>query len=207
MEQQIHINYSKEKNNILSYINRKLPKLLDFFHISCLDHTLEIFIYDDLSKFKNNYQKKTNKDYKNWICGFQGKNEIHLLDYENYLLTDGHQNQTKEDYLKLVIHEIIHDLHLQYNRNHGNEPRSFVYLTEGIASYLSEQYPNPSFNNHIPVEAFLNNEVVNYENYAYIIKFLIENYDHEYLLKLISNENFARKETPKIIYSIKEKQI
>ena len=207
MEQQIHINYSKEKNNILSYINRKLPKLLDFFHISCLDHTLEIFIYDDLSKFKNNYQKKTNKDYKNWICGFQGKNEIHLLDYENYLLTDGHQNQTKEDYLKLVIHEIIHDLHLQYNRYHGNKPRSFVYLTEGIASYLSEQYPNPSFNNHIPVEAFLNNEVVNYENYAYIIKFLIENYEHEYLLKLISNESFARKETPKIIYCIKEKQI
>ena len=207
MEQQIHINYSEEKNNILSYINRKLPKLLDFFHISYLDHTLEIFIYDDLSKFKNNYQKKTNKDYKNWICGFQGKNEIHLLDYENYLLTDGHQNQTKEDYLKLVMHEIIHYLNLQYNRYHGNEPRSFLYLTEGIASYLSEQYPNPSFNNHIPVEAFLNNEVVNYENYAYIIKFLIENYDHEYLLKLISNENFARKETPKIIYIIKEKQI
>lgn len=207
MEQQIHINYSKEKNNILSYINRKLPKLLAFFHISCLDHTLEIFIYDDLSKFKNNYQKKTNKDYKNCICGFQGKNEVHLLDYENYLLTDGHQNQTKEDYLKLVIHEIIHDLHLQYNRYHGNEPRSFIYLTEGIASYLSEQYPNPSFNNHIPVEAFLNNEVVNYENYAYIIKFLIENNEHEYLLKLISNESFARKETPKIIYCIKEKQI
>lgn len=53
----------------------------------------------------------------------------------------------------------------------------------------------------------ISNEIVNYENYAYIIKFLIENYEHEYLLKLISNENFARKETLKIIYSIKEKQI
>ena len=53
----------------------------------------------------------------------------------------------------------------------------------------------------------ISNEIVNYENYAYIIKFLIENYEHEYLLKLISNENFARKETPKIIYCIKEKQI
>ena len=41
----------------------------------------------------------------------------------------------------------------------------------------------------------ISNEIVNYENYAYIIKFLIENYEHEYLLKLISNENFARKET------------
>lgn len=53
----------------------------------------------------------------------------------------------------------------------------------------------------------ISNEIVNYENYAYIIKFLIENYEHEYLLKLISNENFARKETLKIIYCIKEKQI
>ena len=53
----------------------------------------------------------------------------------------------------------------------------------------------------------ISNEIVNYENYAYIIKFLIENYEHEYLLKLISNENFARKETLKIIYSIKDKQI
>ena len=207
MEQQKHINNSKEKDKILSYINQKLPKLLDFFHISYLDHTLEIFVYEDLLTFKNNYQKQTNKEYKDWICGFQGKNEIHLLDYQNYLLTEGHQNQTKEDYLKLIIHEIIHDLHLQYNRYHGNEPRTFLYLTEGIASFLSEQYPNPKFNNRIPVEAFLNNEVVNYENYAYIIKYLIENYEHEYLLKLISNERFARKETTKIIHNIKEKQI
>lgn len=207
MEQQKHINNSKEKDKILSYINQKLPKLLDFFHISYLDHTLEIFVYEDLLTFKNNYQKQTNKEYKDWICGFQGKNEIHLLDYQNYLLTEGHQNQTKEDYLKLIIHEIIHDLHLQYNRYHGNEPRTFLYLTKGIASFLSEQYPNPKFNNRIPVEAFLNNEVVNYENYAYIIKYLIENYEHEYLLKLISNERFARKETTKIIHNIKEKQI
>lgn len=70
-----------------------------------------------------------------------------------------------------------------------------IWINEGLAIYLSGQ-----------IEKYKNNKInillKTYSDYYLAFKWVIENYDKNYNLRLISDVEFQKLETPKILNGI-----
>ena len=174
---------------IVDKINNKSKEIVDFFDVK-VPIKSEVKLYDDLDKFRKDYKIITKKDPKDWVCGLSYDNKINSLTLEELKKTYNHENNTIEDLYKLILHEFVHSI------NNIRCNNSEIWLKEGLATYLSGQYPN---SNEIKVSY---EEIINgtcsYTDYRALVKYIIENYDHDYILKLIDDNKFLLTESKRL---------
>lgn len=201
----ITINYTNKDfeyiSNVISNIETNGQNILDFFNLKKLDKPTFIYFYDNIEIFKE--KAKTRNDTGNvpsWLCGwaltFDNQYEVHVLSYEEYIKTDSHENDTIEDIIKLVLHEFTHNCYDCYLHTQTHEAKAMMWLEEGLATNLSNQRSEVEIT--CSLNNLLNQEQVAYSNYFTIVKYLITNFNHDYILNLIQSYEKQIEQLPNI---------
>lgn len=124
-------------------------------------------------------------DYKNTTHAFESK------DYNKAFL----------GFKKTLVHEYVHVVNRWFNKeNHCYF--SSVYLFEGIATYLSKQKDDLVINFDYQIEDFLitNGGKRKYDAFYLITKYLMENYDKEFIMELLKDKDKADEFLVKKLY-------
>lgn len=165
--------YLKE---IVQYFNNNYNKIMKVFNLKDLDKNLLIKLWDDNQSFSKNMGQLLelkSEDIPIWAVGFSinekldNISQIHYLSLKEIRKIAYHKENTQIDLKKGIIHEFVHICHSQFcNYNYPKQ----LWITEGIATYLSNQYPNAKPNTTI--KEMLSNEYSEYQNYRYIFNII-----------------------------------
>jgi hypothetical protein len=181
----IYNDSSLENSNIISFLKQNDQELLSFFNINS-NLTINIII-ERLPIFIKNYQNNLNQDWNKYETGYidDETNTIHILSYNDFYNTY-HKNISEEDYLKIILHELVHLINSIYC--HKNYPPD--YLWEGIACFLSKQYPMDAkyLNNY---EDIINNKA-DYQSYFALVRDYLKKNKKEVVLEYLKNEGERR---------------
>lgn len=116
-----------------SYLSEYIEEFNQFFGINWTEDLPNIFIVRDRKMINSLVGKETSSNFVGWS---NGKN-LFILDKENFEKESSHV-YSDEEYLLLLRHELIHcfcNVLFPYFRRP-------LWLREGIAVYLSNQYKN-----------------------------------------------------------------
>ena len=202
-QDEILINYLEE------YLNANAEKIFNFFDNNLLRRKVKIHIiptkkeYDNIVRLRRNTNEipkweigcATSTDEIKYVSLYDYKNTSHSYDENNF-------DKTLNDYKKNIIHEFVHFVTYLFCKKYSlNYP--LKYLSEGIAQYLSKQKDDINLNFDYTLDNILNSNS-NYNGWFLITKYIIENYSHDYFIKLLSNKDYALKETSKLYLEAKE---
>lgn len=157
------MNYNIKDFYVKNIIDENAKRVIDFFQFSPqITITITVLNYEE---FKKEYESYLGNPITKEVTGFveDDTNSIFILNFDDYQYTV-HQNDSKEDFAKVIIHEFVHVIHDNYcNKNYPSKD-----LSEGIACYLANQTENP---------------------YYEIMAKIIASNSHENLLKMLKNLN------------------
>lgn len=197
----IILEYSKDDlqyiDDLCYYIDNNSDEIVSFFDITNFVERVNVKLWDDLDEFRKFYKKTFKKDAKSMVCGFAMNNTIDTLSFNELRKTYNHENSNLDDLKKLVIHEFIHTCHGKIGNMHN-----MIWLTEGLATTLSHQYDNCDKKFDISLEQLLN-EKVSYIYYYTMFSYVLDEYGKNYILKLIKDLDYLKKETPKLYEEVK----
>ena len=96
-------------------------------------------------------------------------------------------------YKKTLIHEYVHYVNELFTLKNQCSPTQ-KYLSEGIAVYLSEQKKNRNIKFDFTLEQILSKDDAkfSYDGGYLTTKYLIENYDKEFVFQLFKSNRQAR---------------
>ena len=181
--------------DLYDYLEKKILKIKEYLEINTINEPAEVTIYSEYNEFiknvlkYNKYYKKVD-DIPSYVVADGGDDKhISVLSFNEYINVEGHQKCTIEDYKKTLVHELVHFYHHKLNKI------NMIWINEGLAIYLSEQAEKYTSNK-------LNVQLKTYSDYYLVFKYVLENYDKNYILKLISNVEMQKIETPKILKKI-----
>lgn len=171
----------KDKELELMY-EKAMNELDSFYKLNWKRNTPKII----LLKNRKEIDTFNNKETPDWMVGWAEGNNIYLLDRKNYEKESSHK-YSKETYFRLLKHELSH---LFFEIVSGANTRNqFIWLNEGVAGCLSEQYKEK--NKPQKFEKFLaqysNWKGDAYNESTYAVKSLIDNLGDEKLLSLIKS--------------------
>lgn len=174
---------------VINYFKENYVKIMQFFNINQLDKKMIIKLWDDANLFRKKLSDITGYEYPLWATGSSKNDQEDPYSRIDYLsLCEIKKIEYHKDYMigdlkKGIMHEFTHTCHTQFcNYNFPEE----TYLTEGVATFLANQYENAKLTE--PLEkVFSEEEYVEYQNYRYIFNLLVERYSHEDLLLILSN--------------------
>ena len=191
-------------DSLIQELKSKYKSIMDFFNLTSINHPISIKLWDDLDEYRNyfnNKMKKDNKKVSDWEVGRATNNSkecrIDLLSFSERIKCQGHQNDNIEDLIKVLIHEFVHICYFSSN----NHKDSAVWFAEGLATYLAEQNNYPLFSSSL--EDIIAGKAT-YNNYYCMVKYLIDNYDKEYILALVQSKELQEKITTDIYYKALE---
>ena len=183
--------FSKEQ---LDYIKKQFLYVMNFFNIKEINKPTYIKIFNNRENFKRMVFSSTKtKKLPKWSIGISinekeyDKNYILELSLEEQKKIEYHKDKTIDDFIKTIIHEFVHVCHTQYtNYNYPED----TWVSEGIATYLSNQYSDVSYTDEL--EEIFSENVVPYQNYRNVFNYVFENYSKEDILKLLNNDNYIK---------------
>lgn len=135
---------------------------------------------------------------KDWLCGFRFKNNLYILSLSEYKKCYSHENAKVSDLIRLILHEFIHAIHMLRSQN-----CNYIWLGEGLATYLSGQYSDVSSIN-CTYQELLNG--CSYANYRVMFEYVFNTYGKDYVLKLIDDEIFLSKETKRLYEEVEKRK-
>ena len=118
---------------------------------------------------------------------------IDALSYKVINEVEGHKNDTIDFYIKGILHEFVHVCHAKLIGGYD----SLTWYKEALATLLSHQYYDKEVYLDASLDELLNGNT-DYHNYYVMGKYLMENYDKEYMLELAKNKNLLNDESSKI---------
>jgi hypothetical protein len=185
---------------VTEHLIKNEKEIMNFFNIEKLNRKVQIKYWDDLEDYRIYVHHKVFKsEYQTspWDIGRAINNEnesiICMLSYKERLKIAGHEKSTIYDMQEVLLHEFVHLCHLQFREY---KP-SVRWFSEGLATVLAKNTQFDKDTVDCTLEALLNFRV-KYYNYYGMVKYLFENYDHEYILKLAKDKEFLLGETEKI---------
>lgn len=205
--------FKKTKNFVIYYGNNedfisklsnnledKLTSVLSFFEIEKLNKKIIIKIISNKNEFDDIFYKVHNFKPDLNGMGFYHNGEIIYLSY-NGLAGTNHKNDSYETYINILIHECVHFIHGIIT----NDKMSLRCLNEGIALYLGKQYNEIDYAKfNCELEDLLNQKNIDYYNYYLLMCFLIDNYEKNYILKILKDSNYAYHELENIVSNLKK---
>lgn len=105
----------------------------------------------------------------------------------------GHDKDTLRNLINVCIHEFTHTCHFTYNGN----SKTMVWFAEALATALSNQYDYLYFD--CTLDDIINGKA-KYINYYTMGRYLIDNCDKEYILKLARDKNLLESDTCSIYH-------
>lgn len=182
-------------DKLLNDIDNEAIRILEFFNIKGFNKKAELNIINTKKEFSKLIKELINLDDDEYGIGFVKDSIMYCLSFEDYKSTY-YKDDTYEDFVKTIIHEFVHFCQTK---------KSIRCINEGLACYLSKQYENKdNIVFDCELDDLLNDKMVNYDNYYLIVKYIFDNYDKEYVDRIISDKEFARSEIEKIYYKCKE---
>lgn len=182
---------------LVKELKTKYLNIMEFFNLHELEHIVKIKMWNNLAEYRNYFSKKINRKIPNWEVARAtiNKNEscIDLLSLEERIKCEGHQEDNLNNMLKIIIHEFVHICHITYSNYNG----SMVWFGEGLATNLSNQFTKLGIN--CSLDDILNGKA-QYINYYSMVKYLLDNFSKDYILKLAKDKDLLEKETKDIYY-------
>lgn len=183
IESTVNINYF---DDIVDSIQNNLDYFYNFFEIKSFSKKWDINIVD--------YEtfKKENTILKPYIVGITSYdfNKITILNIEDQKLYTTHKDTTLDDTLRMINHEVVHAFTDELCSNIIPP----VWFKEGLATNLSNQLYGYVDMSNISIED-MNDENFhstdfNYNHANSMVKYLLDNYPKEEILKFISNPEY-----------------
>lgn len=188
------IYYNEEDKNVVYLIdslNEGSKQIMNFFNLKSFSNKIVIKIYyllDDYITHVNLYLSGDNRIYQDWMKADTFDGNINMLSLDLCQKSQVHKNFTLEDFKKSILHELTHICH--HKLTDGNNQPCYTWLAEGLATNLSGQKYNSKIN--CTYEELITNfyNAKNSYGVAYqIVKYGLENYGKDFILKLINNYN------------------
>lgn len=173
---------------------KAMKELDDFFKLNWKRNKPQIFIVEDRETI-NNLRRN---NVAGWVVGWIRKNEVYVLKKENFGKESSHGDSSKENYFRLIKHELTHCF-FHVVSGYNSKPD---WLWEGVAIYLSGQLKHKEkpekLQNFLSYWEKPGKEV--YKESGFAVEVLIEKHGKEKLLELIkslkeinSEEEFNKK--------------
>lgn len=195
----IQNNQSNYAEKISEIINEKKHIIFNFFNHKCVELSFNIYIYDSIQSLTNNLKNRGFKKDPDYMCACY-KDEDNSLNFFEPKDNPSKNEWSKEDYEKVIFHELIHGI--QYTL-FGSMPEWFC---EGVAVYLDGTYSKgikwlmENYINKVSIpsqkeieEEFGFHEYDSYD-YAYLmVSYLIEMLGKDGFLKLLKDKHELNK--------------
>lgn len=184
-------------NEFIFYFEKEKNRLFKFFDIEKLDKKLVIKLYDELDKYA---LYRNNKLFETSVGNMDVDDNyyyIHMLSYKEFVKRKGQEHKNIDGFFKLLIHEFVHVCH----ENRGSLHKVLIWISEGAAIFLSNQYDGcvEKLDNCI-LEDLLNDKRTWYINYYTLINSVYKKEGILYLRKLMFDPSFGKEQTS-IIYN------
>lgn len=183
--------YSNEKidKNVIKKLRFEMLKVMEFFKLKELNKKVNIRIWDNSADFREECEKLSGYELPFWAVGM-ARNEkdeeysyIDKLSLEEQKKIDYHKNATLDDFIKSIVHEFVHVCHTQFcNYDYPEEP----WVSEGIATYLSNQYPDSDYT--VSIDKVFGYDEVPYQNYRCLYNQIFQSYSYDDILKLLNSD-------------------
>lgn len=184
--------------NTISLFLREMKMIMNFWSLQSFQKKISIKIWDTIVDFEKNVKCKNQNTIACTLCTKEIY-MIHTLSYKEIIQIDSYRDKKIEDFPLLLLHEFVHICHIE---KIGHIP-NLLWLREGLAITLSNQYKEKVLSLNCSVEDLLNGKN-SYTHYYTLCLYILENYGKEYLLSLALNEEEAREETSKLLEEAKE---
>ncbi|MCI9434215.1 MAG: hypothetical protein HFI86_02905 [Bacilli bacterium] len=170
-------------DDFLKYLNDNASRIMRFFNLDCLPEKITINIIENKPKFDEIYFSQYKEQAYDFAFGFAENNTINYISFCEFNNVPKHLNDTYDYYKKTIVHEFVHICNQVFSK-------FFVpCLSEGLAVYLSGQLDNINIKFNYTKEKLINGRI-NYRQYYLFVKYIIENYNHEFVLNLYKSEEF-----------------
>ena len=183
------LNYTeKDKDYIedfMNYLNDNSKRIMDFFNLEKLSKKITINLIEKKEEIDNIFTSMHNMPAFDFLIGFAKDSQIYYISFNELNNVPKHQTDTYDYYKKTIIHEFVHSC------NHEFSSLWIRCLCEGLAVYLSEQQDKNDNGFNITKDKLFNGRV-NYRQSFLFVKYIIENYDHDFVLNLYKSGKFAK---------------
>ena len=201
------IEYTKDDldyiDDLINNLKNNYKDIIKFFNNTKFKDKIEIKLWNSVEEYHSYFNSLyKEKGYNNTVPlwetarSFTDKHpKIFLISYKESLKCKGHQKDTLNTFIQTLVHEFVHACHFNYN----NHTDSLTWFSEALATNLSHQDRYEKF--PLRIDSSLDdimNGKVSYTNYYIMGKYLLDNYDKEYILKLAKDRELLIKDSPKI---------
>ena len=175
--------------SIIKQLRFEMLKVMDFFKLKEINKKVNIRIWDNITDFREECEKLSGYELPFWAVGM-ARNEkdeeysyIDKLSLVEQKKIDYHKDATLDDFIKSIVHEFVHVCHTQFcDYNYPEEP----WVSEGIATYLANQYPNSEYT--VSINEVFGYDEVPYQNYRCLYNYIFENYSYDDIMKLLNSD-------------------
>ena len=175
--------------DVAEALNQNLACVMAFLELEKLDKKIPVKIHPTLESWRDFIITHGGR-YQDWVVGWVPHDTIHVLAYDQYARIQSHQNDTLEDFQKVIIHESVHFCHSQICTNRLAFNSNF-FFREGLATYLAEQPYNPKINTDFPKDVifdpmkFLQNTNDPYSVAQKLVRKVLGKVSHEQFLEYV----------------------
>ena len=175
----------------------------DFFGVKP-KKKIEIDIIPTKQELDEIYKKELMDFYyglepQRWLIGFCPNGRITYLSINDYKNTSWAFDESEYDakyahYLKTIVHEFVHIVNRQFViENNGNDTHKC--FSEGIATVLSKQKEEKTLKFIFPLDRILWTDKSKscYDGWYLVTKYFVENYDHDFVLKMMKDSKASER--------------
>lgn len=186
-------------DELIEFFDSKVQDIYAFFEIKKINTKAIINIVPTKEEFDRLFKDEYGFNaprYSRGICKKDGSiNYLSIKDYDNttHAFNEEDYDEAYKDFKKTLIHEYVHYVNQLFNKENDCGPTA-IYLREGIAIYLSNQKENKVITSDFTLEDILTNNSNKkiYDAYYCLVKYLVENYDKEFVLDLFMSNRKAK---------------
>lgn len=172
------------QQKIFDALNENLSRVMSFFGLEKLTNEITVCIHTDIEEWKN-YINSMGTEYQDYVVGCAWKSKIDVLSFEEYQKTQSHKADSIDDFLKVIIHELVHICHQKLQPDFS---KVAWFMGEGLATYLSAQHYNENEKIDFPKEDLFDFQKFMNLHSPYcaaqkIVRSLVEKLSHKELLE------------------------
>lgn len=129
-------------DKVIQILNEKSEEVMDFFELKNLSKKVKIKFWNNVEEYKNFFNKslkKYNKIIPDWevarATNTLNECRIDILSLGESRKCRGHDNDSVENLIQIIVHEFVHICHFEYN----NHTSTMTWFTEALATNLAGQ--------------------------------------------------------------------
>ena len=189
--------------SLCNYLDQHGKRVFDFFELPIPEQKVNINIISTKAEFdkvfiKDHTWTKDNFVVPGWCIGYMTNGEItylSLLDMKNttHTMKEKSTQAAFEYYHKTLLHEFVHYVNKLFEKHRDCSP-TIKYLLEGIATHLSGQANAEKVPLSFTIENILETDMNKscYGGWFLMTKYLVENYDKDFVLSLFESNRKAK---------------